>query len=64
MSWVSPTGNDPISTILFQVTEPILAPIRAVMRQVFPSTGMFDFTPMIALILLNFIILPVLRSAL
>jgi len=64
MTWISPGGNDPISVILYQITEPILAPIRSVMRQILPSTGMFDFTPMVALILLNFILLPVLRSAL
>ena len=60
MSWVSPRGDDPISSILYQVTEPILAPIRRVM----PSMGMFDLTPMVALLLLNFVILPVLRAVL
>ena len=60
MSWVSPRGDDPISPILFQITEPVLAPIRRVM----PRTGMFDFTPMVALILINFLILPIVRSVL
>ena len=59
MSWISPRGDDPISPILFQITEPILAPIRRYM----PRVGMFDLTPMVALILLNFIILPIVRSA-
>ena len=48
MSWLSPQGNDPVSPILNQITEPILAPLR----QVIPTLGMFDLTPMIALILL------------
>ena len=60
MSWISPGGNDPVSTILFQITEPILGPIRRVM----PRLGMFDLSPMVALILLNFVIRPLLAAAL
>ena len=52
MSYVSPRGNHPISQLLFQVTEPILGPIRRLL----PSMGGFDFSPMIALIVLNLII--------
>ena len=51
MSWISPRGEDPISPLLYQITEPILKPIR----QVVPPLGMFDLTPMIALILLTVI---------
>ena len=60
MSWISPGGNDPVSTILFQITEPILGPIRRVM----PRMGMFDLSPMVALILLNFVIRPLISAAL
>ena len=52
MSYVSPRGNDPISPILYQITEPILGPIRRLL----PNTGMFDLAPMIALIVLNVVI--------
>jgi YggT family protein len=58
MSWVSPAGKDPISTILIQITEPILRPIRSVM----PRTGGFDLTPMIALLALNFLVRPLLLA--
>ena len=51
MSWISPKGTDGLSLMLHQITEPILAPLR----KVIPSLGMFDLTPMIALILLNLI---------
>ena len=57
MSWVSPRGDDPISAILIQITEPILAPIRRVL----PHMGMFDLAPMVALLLLNLVVLPVLQ---
>ena len=48
MSWISPQGNDALSTLLYQITEPIMQPIRKVM----PSTGMFDLTPMVTIFLL------------
>jgi YggT family protein len=38
VSWFDPGGRWPISRVLYDVTEPIIAPIR----QVVPSLGMFD----------------------
>jgi YggT family protein len=43
--------SNPAVEFLFTVTEPILAPIRAVM----PRLGFLDLTPMVAIILLNVI---------
>lgn len=40
-----------IATVVFQITEPILAPIRRIL----PTFGMFDFSPMVAIILLEII---------
>ena len=54
LSWISPSGNDPVTPILHQITEPVLAPIRRFM----PQFGMLDLTPMVALLLLNVIIQP------
>ena len=51
MSWISPSGENSITQFLDQITEPILAPIRKVV----PPLGMFDLTPMIALIVLQMI---------
>ena len=51
ISWlnIGPTsGFYPVAALIYQITEPILAPLR----QVIPPLGMFDLTPMIALILL------------
>ena len=62
LSWFSPQGKDPLSLFLIQITEPVLAPIRRVV----PPMGMFDLTPMIALVLLWAIrafIIPVLFGA-
>ena len=47
----------PIVNILYQVTEPILAPIRRVL----PRFGMLDLSPMVALILIT-VILRVVRG--
>ena len=60
MSWISPQGDDPVTPILVQITEPILGPIRKFV----PRLGMFDLTPMIALLVLNAVILPLLTSSL
>ena len=49
MSWVDPTGNMRITQILRDLTEPILAPIRNLL----PSTPMIDFSPIIAMLLLQ-----------
>jgi YggT family protein len=52
LSWfpnVNP--NNPIVEFLVTCTEPILAPLRAVM----PRLGFIDLTPMVAIILLNVI---------
>ena len=39
----------PVVRLLFQVTEPILAPLR----RYIPPVGMMDFTPLVAIILLQ-----------
>jgi YggT family protein len=43
--------RNPLVEFIITITEPILAPIRAVM----PRMGMIDFTPMIAIIVLQVI---------
>ena len=49
ISWFDPTFNNPISRFLFEVTEPILGPIRRIM----PGGMMIDFSPIIAILLLR-----------
>ena len=57
MSWVTMFAPESpivesINGILKQMTEPVLGPLRRVV----PPLGMFDLTPMVALILLQFVI--------
>ena len=50
MSFISPRGEDPVSMVLIQITEPILAPIRQFLPQ-----GPLDFSPIIAIIVLQLV---------
>lgn len=49
ISWVDPTGRNSASAFLIQLTEPILAPVRKVV----PRAGMFDFSPLIVILILG-----------
>ena len=40
-----------LAIILYKVTEPFLAPLR----RIIPKAGMLDFTPLVAIILLQLI---------
>ena len=51
LSWFTPQPTNVLFNILYQITEPILAPLR----RIIPRVGMFDFTPMVAIILLQLI---------
>jgi len=51
LSWVDPMGNMRITQILNDITEPMLAPIRNLL----PQMPMFDFSPIIAMLLLQVI---------
>ena len=54
LSWFNVDQSSPfypIVNIAHQLTEPILAPIRKVL----PKTGMFDFSPIVAFILISLI---------
>ena len=50
-SWIAPGNYNPILTLLHQVTEPLIAPIRRAL----PSVSGLDFSPMVAMILLMFL---------
>ncbi|MBN9390591.1 MAG: YggT family protein [Chloroflexi bacterium] len=52
LSWVDPMGRNPISQVLIQVTEPVLAPIRNMMGG---GIGGFDLSPIIAILLIQVI---------
>lgn len=49
MSWVRLDSRHPLARIVYTLTEPVLAPIR----QVLPSMGGLDFSPVIVLLALR-----------
>ena len=51
LSWFSPGTSNMLVSILYQVTEPLLAPLR----RIIPRAGMFDFTPLVAIVILQLI---------
>ena len=50
LSWLRTDNSHPVIKLLYDITEPILQPIRNLTVNM---GGMFDFSPIIALLLLN-----------
>ena len=50
-SWISPGSSHRLAVALFQITEPLLSPLR----RIIPRVAMLDFTPMVAILLLQLI---------
>ena len=48
LSWINLSPTNPFVVIVYQITEPMLAPIRRVL----PRMGMIDLSPMVALIII------------
>ena len=51
MSWFNPSAENPLVRLVYEITEPILAPLRRIV----PRIGMIDITPIVAIILLQLI---------
>ena len=49
LSWFPIDPRNPLVTLLYDVTEPILEPLR----RVIPRMGMFDLSPLVALLLIQ-----------
>jgi YggT family protein len=49
LSWFPIDRSNPLITILDQITEPVLAPLR----RIIPTIGMIDITPLVAILLLQ-----------
>ena len=50
-SWIQPSPSNPLVALVYQITDPILQPLR----RVIPAIGMFDLSPIIAWILLDIV---------
>ncbi len=52
LSWFSPSPTNMLVVMLFRATEPLLSPLR----RIIPRVGLADFTPLVAILLLQLII--------
>ena len=52
LSWVNPDPSNPVVPLLWRLTNPVLAPAR----QLLPSMGGIDISPMLVIILLLFLV--------
>ncbi len=57
LSWVSPGAYNPITVIVYRLTEPLMHRVRAVL----PATGVVDFSPLIVLVGLQLCIILVIK---
>jgi YggT family protein len=51
LSWVAPGSSHPAIHLLYQITEPVMAPFRRAL----PAMGGLDFSPILVFILINVI---------
>lgn len=57
LSWINPNPSNPLVQILASLTDPFIEPVRRIL----PPFGMFDFSPIISLFLVEFIRIFLLR---
>jgi len=53
LSWVSPGGYNPVANLLYQITSPLMRPVRRML----PPMGGLDLSPMVVIIVLYMLIL-------
>lgn len=51
LSWVAPGSRHPAIHLLYQITEPVMAPVRKLL----PPMGGLDFSPILVFVLINIV---------
>ena len=51
LSWIAPGASNPAVYLMYQITEPVMAPFRSVL----PAMGGLDFSPFLVFILINIV---------
>lgn len=51
LSWVAPGTTNPAAYLMYQITEPVMAPFRRIL----PAMGGLDFSPIVVFILINIV---------
>ena len=60
LSWFPISQGNPLVAIVYQITEPVLAPLR----RIIPRFGMMDISPMVAMLILQFVVPLIVRQVL
>ena len=55
MSWINPGLNNPIMAVIYQLTEPLMAPVRRML----PPMGGLDLSPIILLLGMRFMLMAI-----
>ena len=59
-SWFNFNPDNKIIVLIFQLTDPVLEPARKLVNKLGLNTGMIDFSPIISLLFLYYIVRPLL----
>lgn len=51
LSWLAPGASNPATYLMYQITEPLMAPFRNIL----PTMGGLDFSPILVFILINIV---------
>ncbi|GAB6088321.1 YggT family protein [Alkaliphilus crotonatoxidans] len=62
LSWINISPYSGLGRFIYSVTEPIMAPIRNLIYGRFGYSGMIDFTPFVAVLLVNALYNYILRN--
>lgn len=55
LPWINPNPSSPFVQFIYSVTEPILAPARNIINKVFRYNGFLDFSPILAMFMIQII---------
>ena len=53
ISWINPGAYSPMTIIIYQLTEPVMRPVR----RIIPVTGGLDWSPLVVLVCLNLLLM-------
>ena len=56
MSYMNINPNNAIGQIVYELTEPVLAPAKGLLNMLGLNTGMLDFSPILAMFILSIIL--------
>lgn len=62
LSWFSFNPDNRLIRFVYQVTEPVLEPFRKLTARLGLNTGMIDFSPVISLLVLYYVVKPLLLT--